>query len=213
MNRFIDLKPQTAEGVKLLQAMERNNICGDEMLKLVYEKTLDRDGYSFKCEFNEEIDYGENCVIVPVTSTFYGTVDWRAGMEFANVLGSSGDKGRYGGKQKGWQDIYNALALPWQKYEQPYFFDCFNRNPLTDDKFTCNLQIIGGHVITGRTPSGLNRGDSFYIVPICQHHNTLNKSHTTPRSTPGNGNGFFMKLNDNRTVVKMTGFLYNNAIE
>lgn len=212
MNIHIDLPP-TEEGAKLLLNMEKSSVYRNKIMEAVYEKSQDSDGYCFKCEYDEEIDYGGNCVIVPVSSIFQGIEVWRDGQEFANVLGSVNDKGKYGKKSMVWHKIYDEVGLPWEKYEQTGFYDCDTNELLTDGKFTCIESIIGGHVIKGTRPVRLNRGDEVYIVPICQQHNTVNAQHGIPNSTPGNGNGFYMKLSGNKEVVKMTGFLLNNTVE
>ncbi len=214
MNRHINLPP-TKEGAKLLAELEKS---GNEIPEVVYEKTEDGGGYVFKCAFDDEVDYGDDCIIVPVTSTYKGTDTWDGGQKFANVLGSKGDKGRYDGRLITWENLYNIKHLPWERYENPEYYDCFDGTVLTGAKFACDgTHIYGGHVIKGSEPKSLDPDNDVYIVPICSRHNSVNAPHITPRPTPGNGNGFYMTLRGNATdkkdVIEMQGYLKMQAIE
>lgn len=208
MNRYINLPP-TAEGAKL-------NFANNEEYGAVYEES--EDGFVFRCSYDPQKDYGEKCVILPLTSVYSGTEEWNAGDEFANVLESSSDHGIYEEKPKKWHEICTAVGIPWKCCEaKDEFYDCFSGTRVTDAKYKCDLIIIGGHVHKGRRPSTLTRNSEVYIIPICHNHNSKNVPHSPPYETKGNGNGFFMKVGGlvgtKVNVLKMTGYIPKSTIK
>lgn len=199
MNRHINLPP-TAAGTKL--SLPQDVLDG---YKPVYKKH-DDNGYIFQCDYNPDIDYGEKCIIVLITSVFQDVETQNPGEAFANILGSSYDL-----NHPRWHDLANRNHVVWAFHEENTIYDCYN----TSIGYTSigSGRIIGGHVVKGTMPIALNTGDSFYIVPIAQNHNSMKIPHIVSGKdvTPGNGNGngFYMKMSgtSDRKAMKMTGYL------
>lgn len=209
MNHFINLPPTKASAMLNLS----DEIA--DMHRIVYETTDDGEGYVFSGIYDPEIEYRDNSIIVPLNSVFLKTDNWLQGTEFANVLGSSNDKGHYHGKSKSWKEIYQALKLPWMPYEDGKFYDSVYDYELTDPEFTCSIgpnDPYGGHVVKGTTPKRLPAGINVevYIVPICHSHNSKCVNHSS--ATPGQGNGFYMKMKNSQKVVLMTSYLSEEEV-
>lgn len=213
MNHFVNLPPTQAGAMLNLS----DEIA--DMHRIIYEIDDAGEGYVFKGVYDPEAAYKDNSIIVPLNSVFQGTSDWFQGKAFANVLESSKDKGYYNGKVTKWKDIYIDLKLPWEDYEDGNYYDYITHQKLSGDKFICDdgqYGPYGGHVVEGTMPQKLTAGSVVYIVPICPQHNTVNAAHTNP-STPGNGNGFYMKLksslpNNPVKIVRMTGYVPKNEV-
>lgn len=212
MDRLVRLSP-TKAGAELNLSRDVIDNC-----RVVYQKIADG-LYVFGGGYDPNIDYGEDCVNVPVSSVYDGMERWTAGKRFANVLGSgkkgNTDKGTYGGKPITWHELYNALGLPWEPYEEKdHFYDCRNINTLYkpgDSSYRCSSIVVGGHVIGGTEPICLYEYDNVYIVPICSHHNSKNVPHSDAsgeNETRGNGNGFYMQMAQTRDVVRMRNYLH-----
>ena len=201
MNRHVALPP-TEAGAKLALPQELAEQC-----KVVYEKAAEG-AYRFRCAYDPEVDYSGDCIVVPLTSVYEGTEDWAAGRPFANVLGSTGDSGEYHGATMTWHAMADALGIPWACHEeQNNFYDCFSGNLLQGPEYYCGPNICGGHVIQGTRPAYLQTGSRVYIVPICSRHNSKNVPHGNPNTTPGNGNGFCMRMASDAKVIRLTGYL------
>lgn len=197
MNRHLELPP-TEKGAALRLSEEH---------RVVYEKCGD-DAYRFKCAYDPENEYEDDCIIVPLTSVYEDTETWRAGTAFVNVLSSSGDHGYKDGKQQTWHDMANAVGIPWICHEEKDgFYDCFSGQRMSGADYCCGSNVCGGHVVPGTVPHRLDVGDTVYIVPICTRHNSKNVPHIIPEPTPGNGNGFFMKMASTAKVIRLSGYM------
>lgn len=189
-----------------------------DIYQAVYKETSDGEGYLFEGDYNPEIDYGDERIILPVNSLFEDYELWTSGTVFANVLGSWGDPIPQGAAS--WKKLYELHGITWQPYEEPDgFYDCFNihQNHGGHDSYFCNHNsTIGGHVIPGAIPRHLNEGDNnLYIVPICSTHNTRNVPHDRPNQTAGNGNGFCMKikLGGPFQVIRLKSYFSRNHVD
>lgn len=195
MNRYVNLPP-TEEGAKMKLTQEMIDNC-----RLVYEKTDDENIYKFKCIYSPETDYGENCIIAPISSAYKGTEEWAVGQEFANVLKSTGDR-----NHPVWHTLANENGVAWTEHEEETIYDY-----LDDRAVQSNYHgvVVGGHVIKGKVPMSLERGSDLYIVPISQRHNSIHLNHINYVVTPGNGNGFYMKMKNipNRNVLAIKNYL------
>lgn len=221
MNRFIDMG--------ITDAAKKLDLSSDfiKNFKLVYKKTedIDSDGnnlYRYAGVYELGIDYGDECMILPVTSVFEGGEKFTAGTCFANILGSSGDVGYDADhSRKSWKQFARMLGISWECHAQEnMFYDYITKKPTKDKSFDCNDRdisgnvieacVVGGHVIMNcERPKEVRDNSTVYIVPICKHHNSKCLKHldaNNHNSTPGNGNGFFMKLKDDTNVIKVSGY-------
>ena len=125
-------------------------------LTFVYEEG------KFKEIYNPEHEYDERHTFGTIESTWGGEVYFNHGENFANVIGSSGDRHIAG---KTW------IAL-WRDQFGIQNPTCTSLNWASGGWFNCGGMIVGGHVITGqhatRVPYGVNY---VYIMPICHNHN------------------------------------------
>lgn len=105
----------------------------------------------------------------PIQSQWGGEVTFKFGENFANVIGSTGDK-RVGGLPwiRLWTQQFNVsnptcTSLHWAS-GIPNSFNCSNP-PLLPN-------IIGGHIILGHVAQQVPHGsNSVFIMPICKAHN------------------------------------------
>ena len=215
MNRHVNL-PFTEEGKKLNMTNELFEVC-----KVVYQKvpsnndeTSDNtaNDYRFKSLYNPDIDYGDDCIIVPFQSVFLDIDYWKKGTIFCNVIGSSDDKGHdENNKKMSWHKLCDTNNIAWHCHaEEGKFYRSSDNhifNKFDDSKYTCINSIIGGHVIKDETtPQELVIGDNVYIIPICKHHNSVAVPDENGQ-TYGNGSGFYMKMRDDSYVLVMSGYL------
>lgn len=217
--------PPGEAGAKLL----KTNAISDDFYVL-YKKTSTDNRYSFAVFYNPANEYDENYIAAPFTSTYDRAVFWNAGTVFSNILHSAEDcsKVYYGGKLHSWKEVSTALSISWRCLAQrDTFYDEWTQaayvptTKLGKEKFICSdydvlgnlaqANIVGGHTILSGHPSAMSRGSAdVYIVPICKHHNSLNLPHKDAvgrNRTPGNGNGFFMRLGTGTNVIKLKGYL------
>lgn len=218
--------PLTDAGAKLLKM----NAIPVDFYVLYKKVTTDTDdGYLFAGFYNPANEYNENYIAVPFGSTYDGQESWSAGTIFSNIIGSSQDDYQvyYDKKPKSWKELSKALGIPWRCLaERDKFYDIntqadfvppidWKRNPFKcndKDEFKIIMEhcVVGGHVILEDSPREVEKGSSVYIVPICRHHNSVNVPHKDAmnnNTTPGNGNGFFMKLGCDTDVIKLKGYL------
>lgn len=231
MNRHVNL-PFTEEGKKLNMTNELFEVC-----KVVYQKvpsnndeTSDNtvNDYRFKSLYNPDIDYSDECIIVPFQSVFLKIELWKKGDIFCNVIGSSDDKGHYDDektKKIPWNILLeNELKkihqnLDWSCQAETnkfyrsgdnYLFEYINEND--DPKYKCTNSIVGGHVLKEeKTPRELAEGSQVYIIPICKHHNSVAVPDENGK-TYGNGSGFYMKTRKDTYVLVMTGYIPKKRI-
>lgn len=215
--------PPTEAGAKIKAAL------GDiAEPRIVYKRTIE-DGqelWRFHSLYTEDAEETEEYITVPLTSVYEGTEPWDAGDDFANVLGSTGDYGYDEDEQvqRGWKEFAEMAGISWECHaETDSFFDSENGQLITGGKYTCNdrdqeqevlsNRVCGGHVIPGTNAMSLEKGSSLYVIPICKHHNSVNLPHIDPdgtNRTPGNGNGFFMRLKDDTDVIKISAYAPNS---
>lgn len=203
MNRHVNLPP-TEMGMNLNLPKETADSC-----RAVYEETADKKGYQFKGAFNPEVDYGDKCIIVPVSSIFKDIKTWNKGTVFANVLGSTGDEHP---DAPTWKRLYGAKDLPWEPYEeQNAFYDSKTDKRCTEARYVCGGgRTVGGHVVLGKDAQTLPDHSDVYVVPICSHHNSMCINHGG--DTPGNGNGFYMKTKADVEVLLMQNYLPKSTV-
>lgn len=217
MSKFLDLPP-----TKFGTALDI-----PDTFKIVYKKSCDNllnNTYSFFDIYSSDIEYDENCVIVPLTSVYNGYETFEKGTVFVNILKSTGDVPRdTDEKRKTWKYFAQLAGIEWKCHaSRDEFYDSSKTDVLAKGQdFTCNdcdkngeivdVNVVGGHVMMNRkTPCRMPNNSEVYILPICKHHNSKNVPHKNSKNintTPGNGNGFYMKLSERVNVIKMKGYL------
>lgn len=214
MKYLLELPP-TAEAL----ALEPDWSEIDAELQIVYKKAPGSDNYVFAGEYfpdNDGISPEEDAIIVPVSSVYVGTTTWNANDEFSNLLGSSDDKPHdIGNVTSTWHKLADKANIPWLCHaERNKFYDCFSGSQVTNSggkTYACDTSYVGGHVHKGRMPGTENDYSTIYVLPICHNHNSMCVNHGG--TTPGNGNGFFMRLDHNTPVLKMTGYWPHKCIQ
>jgi hypothetical protein len=167
--------------------------------KVVYKKSDDDEhGYYFAGLWSPEHEYDENHIIVPLRSVYKDTDDWKAGQEFANIIGSSNDPDPY----DSWIQLFRDHSIPCDKcMTDGKYWDPQNPNSTVHIVKDCN-ETIGGHVTPGRfcAKSDDIKGSDVNLVPICKRHNS------SSYNRKGNGGGFFMKLGQNTKVIILANY-------
>jgi hypothetical protein len=125
--------------------------------------TVYRNGV-FRGFYGQVGDLTADDTVQPIESTYYGTADFGQGADFANVRGSTDDPKPTG--YSSWVSLWKAKA---NNDNAPTACTSFGFK-----SFQCGGQIVGGHVIRGRTVSSLPKGSDVYILPICDNHNKNN---------------------------------------
>lgn len=124
-------------------------------LQLLYKNGL------FAGFYNPEEHYGNEFVKRSIYSVWGGEVTFNKNENFANVIGSTNDPKI---ASKTW------LRLWSDQYGNPTNCTSLNYSPVT-----CNTNLVGGHVILGKTAKAEPKGsNSVYIMPICSAHNNNN---------------------------------------
>ena len=176
MALFLEHFPQTEEGKKL------SDIIAKEILdncRLVYRKDEESDGYLFKSQWNPNENYDEDDIILPVQSVFKQMIEITQTINFANVIGSTGDKpiGDDGKVRSSWLALLREKYAEWNKtHGTNYKADqcctdgCFYRggeNDVNDTSKTCNsTSMVGGHVILNTdTSKEVTKGWDVDLLP------------------------------------------------
>lgn len=209
-NVFLDSCPYTEEGAKLQLTAEQEEKC-----RVVY-RLDDKGGAVFSELWNPEKEYSDEYVIVPLRSSFKGVTKtkFKAGKEFANVEGSSGDPRPAGFKS--WIEILrsngittctccatNAIYDPNTNKsidDDVWYYD--NGQP-TKAPFKCNTRMVGGHVLIGsKNSASVFPGSPVHLLPICDCHNI-----TQVTESGHFGAGYYMKLGRNTQAVELANYL------
>jgi len=143
----------------------------------------------------------DDIVIVPFTSVFGGWTAFKKGVEFYNVIGSSGDINVDTSSWLGLMRVaYRVQGLDLTKLDtccadSTTFY--LNQNQQRE-QFTvyCTNYIVGGHITDD--PYGLynemeNFSPDIYLLPICSEHNCRN--------------GIIMKCNKDIVAVHLMGYV------
>lgn len=189
--RFLNLPATEAwkEMMKERKTSKLKDVSGKELdveeLKVIYK--LKEDGkeavlYDF---YEEGMEFEGDGIVVPLSSTYNGTLTYMAGTRFVNVIGSSGDP--MGNHEHGsWIALYEFITR--QSGNVCYSDGNLYKNGQIEYANLCpynNNRIIGGHVIIGSNyPNAWepNPGDAVGIVPICQRHNKLDSGYMQLRN-------------------------------
>lgn len=163
--------PKTEEGRKLNLSKE-----DEEKYRLVFRINKESKDIEICDIWNPETSYSNDCVIVPITSTYQGIKTMPVGTEVRNVLKSTKDP------------LYNK-SLTWIQLIESVYRDkgitenartcCLDENAYSknDDNPTLvnhhgDADIVGGHMVEGKdTDNNIATGSSFYLLHICRSHN------------------------------------------
>ena len=132
-----------------------------EKLLMVYHK-------GHFVEFHDpEKEYGEEYSIHNILSTWGGEVTFAATDNFANVIGSTGDK--------------RIAGLSWLQLWQKQFGQAQTCASLYYQNFPCSGWLVGGHVLLGKVATNVPHGANYvYIIPICTSHNNNDNVYMAP---------------------------------
>ncbi len=184
MAYYLKNLPFTEEGKKLNLSNEDR-----DRFRLVYKK--DGDNWSLHDIWGEGGDYGDDCIVVPLESTYRGFKVFKPGQNFANVIGSSGDQNPAGNYS--WIALWKCIYLATY-YTAPPEKCCTDGCTYTDEAlgmyvmgcdggniYQRTQDLHGGHVILGQRPSEVSKYTTVYIVPICAPHNGINDGYMKTR--------------------------------
>lgn len=162
--------PKTEEGRKLNLSKE-----DEEKYRLVFRINKESKELEICDIWNPETSYSNDCLIVPITSTYVGTETMVAGTEVRNVIDSTNDPHAISGK--------NWIELIEYVYKQNNITEnarvcCLNKYAYSEDGDKEEVTnhgkyyILGGHMVKGKdTDNKIKEGDSFYLLHICNSHN------------------------------------------
>lgn len=219
MAKFLNNAPYTDEGAKLELTAEQEENC-----KVVY-KLDDKGGAAFAEFWNPKAEYTDEYLILPLRSTFDTTEDLTKGQAFANVSGSTVDPKPAPGS---WIGFYESKVAPCNsccaepdtiynsahnKIDGTVYFSWYEERTLkySEQTFTCGCRpsntahfgIVGGHVLKGTDSRVVPLGSNdVYLLPICDHHNSCQVNRYAKW-----GVGYYTKLAEDTTAVKLKGYL------
>lgn len=199
----------TEEGKKLKLSDEDR-----ERFRLVYKR--EGDGWILHDIYEKGGEYGDDCIVVPLQSTYIGTDFFGVGEIFKNVIGSTGDS-KPVGKSISWIDLWRCIYLV-KENEMPPKNCCTDGNVYEQSdvivrSLGCNVisdmddYLQGGHVVKGNDSTIPKQGATVYIAPICISHNNgvaVNQYMKTRQQT------FVVKL---RYKVKPRTYLAQHPLE
>lgn len=97
-------------------------------------------------------------------SIYIGTVTWSQKSYFANVIGSTKDPKPTG--TTSWIGLWRAMCNGGHSTNK-----CSSLNWFSNGGLICSSDLVGGHVILGKTAVTMPKGSNIYIFPICKVHN------------------------------------------
>ena len=168
--------PFTEEGKKLNLSDEDR-----KRFRMVYKKQ--GEDWILHDIWGEGGEYGDDCIVVPLESTYRQCVDFQANWIFANVEGSQYDRIPVEGGISWiafWRTMYLAkkgTRPPKECCTDGYIYKNENNMDYIIRQCSCfygnaNIELDGGHVIGGKEAVFPEIGDIVYIVPICREHNS-----------------------------------------
>ena len=191
----------TPEGAKLDLTHEQ-----EHKLKLVYRPDETRPG-RYVCAglwFEEDQDeYPDEYVVVPLRSVYKGLLKYKAGDKFANAIKTTKDPKPTG---------YTA----WTAFMVDKGIDCSKcvtdgklYNPANGSDCTGSFAgnsskvMVGGHVLIGELNDTPEDNKTSYLLPICGYHNTKKANGATHP-----GCGFFMKVQADGDGIELDHFMH-----
>ncbi|KAI0710817.1 hypothetical protein C8Q76DRAFT_738832 [Earliella scabrosa] len=114
---------------------------------------------------------GDILMIGALPSRFDRPMTFAQDEQFANVIGSSGDRRvDHLAWLKLWERTFQTKPTKCSSYGYP--------ESRTGTPFPCSDRLVGGHVVMGTKAKWVPPGSNeVYIIPICQRHNNNNEVH------------------------------------
>ena len=201
--------PFTEEGKKLKLSDEDR-----ERFRLVYKR--EGDGWVLHDIYEKGGEYGDDCIVVPLESTYKGHMELDPGQIFANVKGSTGDKFPVGGGCT-WIAFWQCMYLATYHREPPQNC-CTDGNVYCHNDiaynipqyFSCGGNLCGGHVILNSLSIEPEKGNLVYLVPICNNHNIRNVCY---RIEGVYNHNLFMKIGNNLTFAVALPYRANELVQ
>ncbi|MDU1912518.1 hypothetical protein [Fusobacterium sp.] len=175
MDKKITKLSYTPQGEKLKLTEKQ-----EEELLIVYSEN-EKGFLEFKEFYNPEITYSKNDFIIPIRSVYGGIAGIEENITFANIIGSTDDPKPFG--YTVWLDLMQDALIEFlgdKTYVEFYLGNCVtdkkfyykdSDTEIIDDSKHCKGVIVGGHIISGDTPSEIAQGSTVYLLPICNKHN------------------------------------------
>ncbi len=180
--------PFTEEGKKLKLSDEDR-----ERFRLVYKR--EGDGWVLHDIYEKGGEYGDDCIVVPLESTYEGNIEFASGTIFANVIGTSSDP-KPGDIKTSWIAFWKCIYIATHHSILPSWC-CTDGNQYNDDYYGNAVMhsnnefcedLDGGHIVLGKKARQPAQGEIVYIVPICASHNHM-------------ANCFYMKTGYHKTFA------------
>lgn len=183
----------------------------EQNCRVVYRPDdTDSEQYRIYGLWDPDAEYPEDCVALPVRSVLDGDgkYDVSKGTIFANVSETTHDKKV---DNKSWIQLWKDVT-GWQGKNKKDKPPCCAEPRICpndgsgDILFSCDANIVGGHVVLNQTVSPIAQKDGKYMIfPICNTHNTYYYS--------GTGTGYHMITNRAITAVKLKDFFSTKKIK
>lgn len=209
MAKFLTNVPYTEAGKKLDLSEELKEKC-----RLVYREQ-EGGGYVFYDLWDENTEYGDDCVILALQSAYDGVEHLEQGKKFANILGSTNDPQIDGEswinliikiytEKRIYGDAAHAEAAASECCTDGFFYIPYSG----DEKITDNngndkihdgyYRVIGGHVLLDQDDAqAAAHGGVVYLLPICNTHNSyFHRINPTIPEPKQSGKGFYMKVGE-----------------
>lgn len=203
--KFLDDFPYTEAGANLKMNESENDI-----LRVVYKPSeTSPDSYEFYDLWDHKKDYPDDYVALPVASVLGGvTDDYGVGTEFVNIIGSSDDPRPRVQGANSWISIMrlNGVRNCDSCCAEHALYDPRTGQNI-DVNFQCDEKMVGGHIFFGFNSQPVDRGESVYLLPICNAHNT---KHLRGYDT---GAGYYMKLRRRQNALILNNYLNRIIIE
>ena len=214
MARMIDNLPVTAsKNMKLTEEMIEN-------CKVVYKQHEAGGNYCFYGLYDDNADYDDDCIIVPIKSTGC-RVGEASGVEYANIIGTSDDKQI---RSKSWTALLEENKIDTSRCmtDGKYYNKdggLYTKNVNGHD-LVCKYEKrqggwAGAHVYPGKENKqarDLKNDEQVAIIPTCFQHN---KSYCgSPSQKVDTGTIYYMRLHkENLNILYLIGAFSNYDIE
>lgn len=176
--------PET-EGWKEL--LKKSNVQSEEVQKKLFEYGETKVLYKIKKDtgdaelfdfYEENMNFEDDVITVPFSSTFNAVVLANRGAEFRNMVGTSGDRPE-GINARSWLGAYSLTTgeEPWKCSSDGNFY--YDKNQIEVE--ICNsvecpicknkYNLVGAHIESNNGSNGAG------IVPLCNAHNSKNNGY------------------------------------
>lgn len=176
--------PET-EGWKEL--LKKSNVQSEEVQKKLFEYGETKVLYKIKKDtgdaelfdfYEENMNFEDDVITVPFSSTFKSVVRVNRGTEFRNKVGTSGDRPE-GINTRSWLGAYSLMTgeEPWKcSSDGNFYYDDNTVDVRICNSVECTIcknkyNLLGAHIVPN------NGSNDVGIVPLCNAHNSKNKGY------------------------------------